>query len=123
MQHPTIPVGHATPATPPRLMRAGANISAVQETGDTPLSLAAYFGRPRAVEELVRRGADVECRDREGLAPGEAFEQGVDASVRRRVQVRIRPMLSLTLEAATAPHVVPILVFNCCRRNHRVDFF
>lgn len=67
---------------------AGANLFAVQETGDTPLSLAAYFGLPRAVSELVRRGADVECRDREGLAPGEAFEQGVDAAVRRRIQVR-----------------------------------
>lgn len=65
----------------------GVNIAAVQETGDTPLSLAAYFGRPKAVAELVRRGADVNCRDREGLAPGEAFERGVGADVQRQIQV------------------------------------
>ena len=60
----------------------------MQETGDTPLSLAAYFGRTEVVKELVRRGADVGCRDRDGLAPGEAFEDRVDATTRRRIQVQ-----------------------------------
>eukprot|EP00904_Undaria_pinnatifida_P001089 jgi/Undpi1/10981/HiC_scaffold_30.g13282.m1 len=71
------------------LLDRGANIAAVQETGDTPLSLAAYFGRTGVVAELVRRGADVGCRDRDGLAPGEAFEERVNPTVRRRIQVAL----------------------------------
>lgn len=67
---------------------AGADLDATQETGDTALSLSSFFGRPRAVAELVRRGADVHCHDIEGLAPGEVFEAEVDLTTQREIQVK-----------------------------------
>jgi len=62
-----------------------------QETGDTALSLSSFFGRPSAVAELVRRGANVDCRDLEGSAPGEVFEEEVDPATQRQIQVQIEP--------------------------------
>lgn len=38
--------------------------------------------------ELVRRGANVSCRDLEGSAPGEVFEAEVDPATQRQIQVR-----------------------------------
>ncbi len=63
-------------------------MEATQETGDTALSLSSYFGRPSAVAELVRRGAKVDCRDLEGSAPGEVFEEEVDPATQRHIQVQ-----------------------------------
>lgn len=65
----------------------GADLDAVQEAGDTALSLSSFFGRPAAVAELVRRGADVRGRDHEGSAPGEVFEAEVGLATRRQIQV------------------------------------
>lgn len=76
------PTPNASPLSP-----LGVNIDVVQETGDTPISLAAFFGRQSVVSELVRRGADVGCRDHEGLAPGEAFDVTVDLGVQQQIQV------------------------------------
>ena len=70
------------------LASQGVNLDVVQDSGDTALSLAAFFGRPDAVAELVSRGADAGCRDNEGLTPGEAFDVGVDRSIQYQIQVR-----------------------------------
>lgn len=59
----------------------------MQETGDTALSLSSFFGRPGAVAELVRRGADVRGRDHEGSTPGEVFEAEMGPATRRQIQV------------------------------------
>lgn len=65
----------------------GADLEATQETGDTALGLSSFFGRPGAVAELVRRGANVYCRDSECSAPGEVFEAEVDPATQRQIQV------------------------------------
>lgn len=79
---------HARAQTPAEKSHlSGADLEATQETGDTALSLASFFGKPKAVAELVRRGADVRCRDIEGLTPGEVFEAEVDPTTQREIQV------------------------------------
>lgn len=67
--------------------KPGTDLEATQETGDTALSLSSFFGRLGAVAELIRRGANVHCRDCEGSAPGEVFEAEVDPATQRQIQV------------------------------------
>ena len=47
---------------------AGANPNLVDKIGSTPLRLAAQDGNERAVELLIRAGADLNIRDNEGIS-------------------------------------------------------
>lgn len=46
-------------------------------TGDSPLTLAAYFGHVEAVNELLARGANANAVDEDGQAAGEQAEDAV----------------------------------------------
>ncbi len=48
---------------------AGTPINTPNATGDTPLSLAAVFGRVYATEVLLGAGADLETKNRSGVTP------------------------------------------------------
>ena len=52
-------------------------------TGDTPLTLATYFGHIEAVEELLCRGANADAVDEDGQAAG-----GLIASATSRPQLQ-----------------------------------
>ncbi|PMB70826.1 Ankyrin-3 [Beauveria bassiana] len=58
------------------LIQAGANVSAVDETGSTPLHVAVHFGRAAMVEILIYHGADVNARDAAGASPLETAVRG-----------------------------------------------
>lgn len=89
-------------------MKTGADLEVTQETGDTALSLSSFFGRPGAVAELVRRGANVRCRDREGAAPGEVFEAEVDTATRRQIQVNQQHDTGLLGSLVCLPYLVAV---------------
>ena len=54
------------------LGRSRRRASAYSDDGFTPLHLAAFFGRPEAVDVLLERGADLEARSRNRRIPGVA---------------------------------------------------
>jgi len=45
------------------------------EGGETPLHAAAAFGTPETVAALIRVGADLEARDKDGLIPADLAEK------------------------------------------------
>jgi ankyrin repeat protein len=51
---------------PPPLLAAGAKIDPKDDTGRTPLYLAALEGHDKLVELLASKGADVNTKDRDG---------------------------------------------------------
>lgn len=51
------------------LLDAGADVNARDETGNTPLSLAAFDGNPYIASILLERGADINAKSVDGLTP------------------------------------------------------
>lgn len=59
-----------------RLLKAGAKISGVDETGSTPLHIAARINNVRAAEILIKEGAKIMPRDKLGKTPLDDAEFG-----------------------------------------------
>ena len=51
------------------LLKAGANVNASDDAGDTPLHLAASEGRKAVVSELLKEGADPKRLNNHRLSP------------------------------------------------------
>ena len=63
------PVRGLTGASLPPRLRPGADHSARNEYGGTPLHIAAFFGPTEAIAALLDAGADHNARDKEGQIP------------------------------------------------------
>jgi hypothetical protein len=68
-----------------RLLELGADIHAAGRGGETPLFLAAFFGRLEIVEYLLERGADVNAQTMDGRTPLHAAVLGSHPEVARRL--------------------------------------
>lgn len=51
------------------LLKAGANVDAIDEDGETPLSFAARMGSAEIVKALLNAGANIEAKDNNGETP------------------------------------------------------
>jgi ankyrin repeat protein len=70
------------------LLALKADINAMDtESGSTPLHFAASFGRLNAVKTLVRRGAEVNRKDRKGMTPLETAVANAQDEVVRILRV------------------------------------
>jgi len=57
----------ATVALVELLLARGANANATDDSGDTPLYIAAYVDEPDSVETLLKRHADPNIKDEDGM--------------------------------------------------------
>ena len=64
-QHEAAKTGEVEEAE--RLIQAGADLEALDENGETPLTAAALAGQTAAVKLLVARGADMKRRNKGGF--------------------------------------------------------
>ncbi|MCI8372799.1 MAG: hypothetical protein HFI75_10495 [Lachnospiraceae bacterium] len=61
------------------LVRAGADVNAVNERGDTALHYVLKFGDSESARFLIKKGADYNCANNEGVTPAQiAVEKGYD---------------------------------------------
>lgn len=56
------------------LVKNGANVNSLTQSGDTPCHLAAYRGNSHAVQVLVEEGADLNTRNRKCHRPVDEAE-------------------------------------------------
>src|SRR5260221_128730 len=75
------------------LLHAGADASIVNNEGNTALMLAADRGMPVLIPALVKAGADINARGRDGTALGLAAEKGQTAVVKALLDAKADPNL------------------------------
>jgi ankyrin repeat protein len=118
--HAAVSEGHQEIAR--LLLQAGANVSARDRPGNTPLHEAASTGHIGAMEVLLSAGADVNARDDRGRTPlHEAARKGrvdvVEFLIRAGAEVNLIDSLGQTpLETAQAARQwgVATILFNHC---------
>jgi ankyrin repeat protein len=75
------------------LLQAGADASIVNNEGNTALSLAAERGMPVLIPALIKSGADINARGRDGTALGLAAEKGQANVVKALLEANADPNL------------------------------
>jgi ankyrin repeat protein len=113
------------------LLQAGADASIVNNEGNTALTLAAERGMPVLIPALVKGGADVNARGRDGTALGLAAEKGQTAVVQALLEANADPNLgdknntTPLMKAASRDHVdvIALLLAHCARTDLTDSFF
>jgi ankyrin repeat protein len=113
------------------LLHAGADASIVNNEGNTALILAADRGMPVLIPALVKGGADVNARGRDGTALGLAAEKGQTAVVKALLLANADPNLgnkdnqTPLMKAAQRDQVeiIPLLLAYCARTDLTDSFF
>jgi ankyrin repeat protein len=131
---PLIQVMYADPAVAvpvaQLLLQAGADASIVNNEGNSALMLAAKRGMPVLVPALVKAGANINERGRDGTALGVAAEEGQTAVVQALLDAKADPNLggrhdeTPLMKAAQKDHVeIIVLLLAHCARTDLVDSF
>ncbi|HEV8554383.1 MAG TPA: ankyrin repeat domain-containing protein [Casimicrobiaceae bacterium] len=113
------------------LLQAGADASVVNNEGNTALMLAAKRGMPVLIPALVKAGADVNARSRDGTSLGLAAEEGQTAVVRALLDANADPNLgdrhntTPLMKAAQKDRidVIALLLVRCARTDLVDSFF
>jgi ankyrin repeat protein len=131
---PLIQVMYADPAVAvpvaQLLLQAGADASIVNNEGNSALMLAAKRGMPVLVPALVKAGANINERGRDGTALGVAAEEGQTAVVQALLDAKADPNLggrhdeTPLMKAAQKDRVeIIVLLLAHCARTDLVDSF
>lgn len=113
------------------LLQAGADASVVNNEGNTALMLAAKRGMPVLIPALVKAGADINARGRDGTSLGLAAAEGQTAVVQALLDAGADPDLGTKdkqtplMKAAQRDHVdvIALLLEHCARTDLVDDFF
>jgi ankyrin repeat protein len=112
------------------LLQAGADASVVNNEGNSALMLAAKRGMPVLIPALVKAGADVNARSRDGTSLGLAAEEGQTEVVRALLDAKADPNLgdrnnqTPLMKAAQKDRIEVIaLLLARCARTDLVDSF
>src|SRR6202795_3920846 len=112
------------------LLQAGADASVVNNEGNSALMLASHREMPVLIPALVKGGADINERGRDGTPLGVAAEEGHAAVVRALLEAQADPNLggrhdeTPLMKAAQKDHVEIIaLLLAHCPRTDLVDTF
>lgn len=113
------------------LLQAGADASIVNNEGNTALTLAAERGMPVLIPALVKGGADINARGRDGTALGLAAEKGETNVVNALLDANADPNLgdknntTPLMKAAQRDHVdvIALLLEHCARTDLTDSFF
>jgi ankyrin repeat protein len=113
------------------LLQAGADASIVNNEGNTALSLAAERGMPVLIPALIKAGADINARGRDGTALGLAAEKGQANVVKALLEANADPNLgdknntTPLMKAAQRDHVdvIALLLAHCARTDLTDTFF
>jgi len=112
------------------LLQAGADASIVNNEGNSALMLAAARDIPVLIPALVKAGADVNARGRDGTALGIAAEKGQTAVARALLEAKADPDLGTKdnqtplMKAAARDHVdIITLLLAYCAHTDAVDSF
>jgi len=113
------------------LLQAGADASIVNNEGNTALSLAAERGMPVLIPALIKAGADINARGRDGTALGLAAEKGQANVVKALLEANADPNLgdknntTPLMKAAQRDHVdvIALLLEHCARTDLTDSFF
>ena len=132
---PLIQVMYADPAVAvpvaQLLLHAGADASIVNNEGNTALMLAADRGMPVLIPALVKAGADINARGRDGTSLVIAAEKGQTAVVQALLEADADPNLGTKdnqtplMKAAARDHVeiITLLLAHCARTDLVDSFF
>jgi uncharacterized protein len=112
------------------LLQAGADASVVNDEGNSALMLASKHGMAVLIPALVKAGADIDERGRDGTSLGLAAEEGETAVVQALLEANADPNLgnrdnqTPLMKAAMKDHVAVIaLLLAHCARTDLVDNF
>jgi ankyrin repeat protein len=113
------------------LLQAGADASIVNNEGNSALMLAAKRGMPMLIPALVKAGADINARGREGTSLGLAAEEGQTAVVQALLDANADPNLGTKdnqtplMKAAMKDHVeiITLLLAHCASTDLVDSFF
>ena len=113
------------------LLQAGADASIVNNEGNSALMLAAKRGMPALIPALVKGGADINARGRDGTSLGLAAEEGQTAVVQALLEANADPNLGTKdnqtplMKAAARDHVdiITLLLAHCARTDLVDSFF
>jgi ankyrin repeat protein len=113
------------------LLQAGADASIVNNEGNTALTLAADRGMPVLIPALVKAGADVNARGRDGSPLGLAAEKGQVNVVKALLDANADPNVgdknntTPLMRAAQRDHVdvIALLLEHCARTDLTDSFF
>src|SRR5258708_5690875 len=112
------------------LLHAGADASIVNNEGNTALMLAADRGMPVLIPALVKAGADINARGRDGTSLVIAAEKGQTTVVQALLQADADPNPGTkdhqtpSMNAPAKDHVSPLtLLLAHCARTDLVDSF
>jgi len=84
--HYAAEAGDVQSVTAHLLIKNEANVNAINNARETPLNLAVRYGTINTIEELIKKGADVDIKDKYGKTPLDwAFEKG-DAKIIEALQ-------------------------------------
>ena len=132
---PLIQVMYADPAVAVPvaqvLLQAGADASIVNNEGNSALMLASHHDMPVLIPALVKAGADINERGRDGTPLGIAAAEGHTAVVRTLLEANADPNLggrhdeTPLMKAAQKDHVeiIALLLAHCARTDLVDSFF